>query len=99
MFFRTFRAHLVSSEYNHHVYTKALTLSYSFHELVDEASLVGIAAILPELRLLIQETWQPTEICQTHELSCNVIHVRTSVIVYKYRPVNQWMIIKMGYNV
>ena len=55
MFFRTFRAHLVSSEYNHHVYTKALTLSYSFHELVDEASLVGIAAILPELRLLIQE--------------------------------------------
>jgi hypothetical protein len=28
-----------------------------------------------------------------------VIHVRTSVIVYKYRPVNQWMIIKMGYNV
>ena len=55
MFFRTFRAHLVSSEYNHHVYTKALTLSYSFHELVDEASLAGIAAILPELRLLIQQ--------------------------------------------
>ena len=50
-----YRAHLLSREYNHHVYAKAPTRAYSFHELGDEASLVGIAAILPELCLLIQQ--------------------------------------------
>jgi hypothetical protein len=39
-------AHLLSREYNHHVYTKASG---------DEASLVAITAILPELCLLIQQ--------------------------------------------
>jgi hypothetical protein len=38
----------------HHVYTKAPALAYSFHDLGNEASLVKIATILPELRLLIQ---------------------------------------------
>ena len=47
--------HLLGSEYNHHVYTKTPTLAYSFHELGDEASFVGIVANLPELRLLIQQ--------------------------------------------
>jgi len=41
-----FRTHLLSSEYNHHVYVKATALAYSFHELGDEVS-------LSELRLLI----------------------------------------------
>jgi hypothetical protein len=50
-----YRALLLSSKYNHHVYTKAPAFIYSFHELGDEASLVGIAAILPELCLLIQQ--------------------------------------------
>ena len=50
-----YRAHLPNSEYNHHVYAKASVLVYSFHKLGDEASLVGISAILPELYLLIQQ--------------------------------------------
>jgi hypothetical protein len=48
------RAHLLSSEYNHHVYDKTPWLAYSFHELGGDASLVGIIVILPELSLLIQ---------------------------------------------
>ena len=51
---KPYHTHLLSSEYKHHVYTKAPALAYSFHDLGDEASLVKIAAILPELRLLIQ---------------------------------------------
>jgi hypothetical protein len=47
--------HLLGSEHNQHVYTKTPTLAYSFHELGDEVSFVGIVAILPELRLLIQQ--------------------------------------------
>jgi len=47
--------HLLGSEHNNHVYTKTPTLAYSFHELGDEASFVGIVANLPELRLLIQQ--------------------------------------------
>jgi hypothetical protein len=61
-FFRTsecmekpFRTHLLSREYNHNVYAKAPAHAYSFHELGDEASLVVIATILSELRLLIQQ--------------------------------------------
>ena len=46
----THRAHLLSGEYNLLACVKATTLAYSFHELVDDASLVGIVAILPELR-------------------------------------------------
>ena len=42
------RAHFLSSEYNHHIYAHAPTLASSFHELGDEASIVGIAAIIPE---------------------------------------------------
>ena len=42
----TFRTHLLSSEYNYHVYVNAAALAYSFHELGDEAS-------LSELRLVI----------------------------------------------
>jgi hypothetical protein len=52
---KPYHAHLLSNEYNHHVYAKAPTLAYSSHELGEEASLVGIAAILSELRLLIQQ--------------------------------------------
>ena len=48
------RTHLLSSECNYHVNAKAPALAYSFHELGAKASLVGIAAILPELPLLIQ---------------------------------------------
>ena len=33
------------------------------------------------------------------EFSHHARYVQSSVIVYKYRPVSQWMIIKMGYNV
>lgn len=53
-FFRIFepmygeRAHLLSSEYENHVYAKAFTLTFSFQELGDEVSLVGIVAIFPE---------------------------------------------------
>jgi hypothetical protein len=50
---KPYRAHLLSSDYNHHVYAKAPTLVYLFHEIGDEVPLVGITAILPELRLLI----------------------------------------------
>ena len=52
---KPYLTHLLSSEYNHHVYAKASALAYSFHKLGDEASLVGISAILPELYLLIQQ--------------------------------------------
>jgi hypothetical protein len=48
---KLYRVHLPSNEYNHHIYAKAPTLTYSFHG----SSLVGIAVILPELRLLIQQ--------------------------------------------
>ena len=61
-FFRTFEwlkkhfhAHLLSSEDNHQAYAIAPTLAYSIHEPGDETSLVGIAAFLQELRLLIQQ--------------------------------------------
>ena len=37
------------------IYAKATALDYSFHKLGNEASLVGVAAILLELRLLIQQ--------------------------------------------
>jgi len=50
-----YRARLLSSEYNHHMYAKAPPLAYSFHELCDKAPLVGSSVILPELRLLIQQ--------------------------------------------
>ena len=50
-----FHVHLLSSEDNNHVYAKAPTLAYSFHEPVDETSLGGIAAFFQELRLLIQQ--------------------------------------------
>ena len=79
MFFRTFRAHLVSSEYNHHVYTKALTLSYSFHELVDEASLVGIAAILPHLHLLIQQYFDITNYVGSPPINHVVWETKTQI--------------------
>ena len=49
------RSLLLSGEYNHHVYAKASELEYSFNELGHESSLVGIAAILPELLFLIQQ--------------------------------------------
>jgi len=39
------RARLLSSEYNHHVYTKAPALIKACHELGDEAFLVGIAFV------------------------------------------------------
>lgn len=51
---------LLSSESNHHVYDKAPSLAYSFHEMGGHVPLVGIIAILPELPLLIQ-------------LHCNVV--------------------------
>jgi hypothetical protein len=38
-----------------YVHAKATALVYSFHKLGNEASLVGIAAIFLELRLLIQQ--------------------------------------------
>ena len=50
-----YRAHLLSSEYNHHVYAKAPALGYSFHKLGDEASLMEIFTIIPELGLLFQQ--------------------------------------------
>jgi hypothetical protein len=43
--------HLLNSEHNHHAYGKAHALTYSFRELADEAYLVGITAMLPEMRL------------------------------------------------
>ena len=44
---KTYSAHLFSSEYHHIAYVQCPALTYSFHELGDEASLVGITAILP----------------------------------------------------
>jgi hypothetical protein len=52
---KPYRVHLLSSEYIHHVYAKAPAIAYSFHELSDEASLLGITAILPGFDLLIQQ--------------------------------------------
>ena len=52
---KSYRAYLPSSEHNRNIYTKAPALTYSFHELGDEFSLVGITVILPELRLSIQQ--------------------------------------------
>ena len=45
---KPYPAHLLSSKYIHHIYAKAPALAYSFHEPGNEASLVEIAAILPE---------------------------------------------------
>jgi hypothetical protein len=39
----------------HFISSQSYALVYLFHELGYEASLVGIAAILPHLRLLIQQ--------------------------------------------
>ena len=87
--------HLLSSEYNHnhHVYIKADTLAYSFHELGDEASFVGIATILPELRLLItdirlcsyQGTWQATRMSQSL-LAAWILLQCELYAVWRYRP-------------
>jgi hypothetical protein len=52
---KPYRAHILSSECIHHLYAKAPSLTYSFHELGNEASLVEISAILPEWCLLIQQ--------------------------------------------
>jgi hypothetical protein len=52
---KPYRTHLLGSEYNHHVYANVPALAYSFSKLGDEVSLVGTSAILPELRLLIQQ--------------------------------------------
>ena len=38
---KPYRTHLLSCEYSHHVYTKASTLAYSFHELGDESSRIA----------------------------------------------------------
>jgi hypothetical protein len=46
---KPYRANLLSSEYNHHIYANAHALPYSFHELGDETSLVGIAVFLPNI--------------------------------------------------
>jgi len=47
--YKRHRAHFLSSEYSHHVYAHAPTLASSFHALGDEeASIVGISAIIPE---------------------------------------------------
>ena len=54
MYGEAYGAHLPSSEYNHHAYTKAPTLAYSLHELVDEASFEEVATLPPEVRLVIQ---------------------------------------------
>jgi len=45
---KPYRAHFLNREYNHHVYAKAPALAYSFHELGDEATLMGSAVILPD---------------------------------------------------
>lgn len=52
---KSYRAYFVNSEYKHHVYTKTSTFHYAFHELGDETSLLGIAVMLPELLLSIQQ--------------------------------------------
>jgi hypothetical protein len=46
---KPYLAHLLSSVYIHHIYSKVPALTYSFHKLGYEATLVGITAILPEL--------------------------------------------------
>ena len=50
-----YSSHLFSSEYNNDVYVKAPSIAHSFHELNDESPIVGIAALLPEWCLLIQQ--------------------------------------------
>jgi len=91
---------------------------------------VGIATILPELHLLIQQYFDIVEYVGSlyavnkvpyvldwvhikehvrplkyvnrlllHEFSYNTNNVQFGVIVHTDRPVSQWMIIKMGYNV
>ena len=52
---KPYLAHLLSSEYNHHVYPNAPTLGYSFDKPGYEASLVRMSAISPELRWLIHQ--------------------------------------------
>ena len=59
---KPYRTHLLSSVYIHHVYSKVPALTYSFHELGYEATLVGITAILPELYLLIQQYFDIVDI-------------------------------------
>ena len=49
------RAHLLSSERNHHFSAKAPTIAYLFHELGDEAYIVGITVMLQVMRLLFQQ--------------------------------------------
>jgi hypothetical protein len=50
-----YRAHLLSSEHNHHTYAKAHTLAYTIRELGEEAYFLGITVMLPETRLLFQQ--------------------------------------------
>lgn len=61
-FFRTsecmekpFRTHLLSKEYNHNVYAKAPAHAYSFHELGDEACLLGMATNSSRIAFRIQQ--------------------------------------------
>jgi len=56
------RTHLLSSE--HYQYGSAV--AYSFNELVDETSPVGIATILPELRLLIHQYFDIMDYVDSH---------------------------------
>lgn len=95
---KPYRAHLLNSEYNYHVYVKAPALAYSYHELGAEVSLVGIPAIFQELRLLIQQYFEVVSPLATWILlQCQLCAV-LRVIDRKDRSVSQWMIIKMGYN-
>jgi hypothetical protein len=45
---KPYRAHFLNREYNHHVYAKAPALAYSFQELGDEVSLVGILLLIQQ---------------------------------------------------
>ena len=65
-------AHLLSSEDNHHVYAKAPTLAYWFHEPCDDTSLGGIAAFLQSLRLLIQQYFNIV-----HYIGCTLWQIKS----------------------
>ena len=50
-----YRAQVLSSKYNHHIYDKAHALAYSVRELDDESYIVVITVMLPEMSLLFQQ--------------------------------------------
>jgi hypothetical protein len=70
---KPYRAYLLSSEYNHHVYAKAPALAYSFQELGDEVSLVGILLLIQQYFDIVDYVIPHLRKIKSHTCSTGVI--------------------------